>query len=230
MQQFNFPMQQFKIGEDGIKKFRKRWLTIVISLLCILLMGCRSNSTGTADLTLTNPAPVFTPLVIKSGMENGHPAGIRLSIQTTVNTDTTTAYKLISSYEGKPVGLIVVVPRKDNGKKTGNRAFFKSLGLPSDLFLHILASQYKQHVDSSSKFTDSIPFICMNLMDFYHENSDSARENNWVAAEYKLFFNSESIDGDAEMFMNINPDRQWVEFAEKDEDYRPHLISLFKQH
>lgn len=212
---------------SGKNKLAVLWISLA-SLLC-MLVGCGSDSSDTSTPTPARPAPDFTPLVIKSGMENGHPAGIRLAIQRTTDTDTTTAYKLISSYEGKPIGLIVVIPRKDNGKKTGSRAFFKSLGPPSDLFLHVLASQYKQGVDPSAKFADSISFICMNLIDLFHKNSDSAEKNDWIAAQYKLFFDSESKDGDAEMFMNINPDRQWVEFAEKDEEYRPHLIRIFKQ-
>jgi hypothetical protein len=197
--------------------------------LLFILTGCRLHSGDSSDSLSPIPKPSYKPVVIKSGVEDGHPGGIRLSIERTVDTDTTTSYTLISSYEGNAVGLIIVIPRKDNGKKMVSTAFLKSMGPPSDLFLKLLASQYQQHIDSSAKFADSIPFICMNLMDFFDKKSTTPGKDDWIAAEYKLFFDSENADGDAEMFMNINPDQQWVEFAEKDEDYRSHIISLFQQ-
>jgi hypothetical protein len=197
-------------------------LRISLASLPYILAGCGFNSSDDSASRPNNPAPVFTPVVIKSGMENGHPSGIRLAIQRTIDTDTTTTYKLISSYEGKPVGLVLVLPRKDNG----GRAHFKSLGAPSNLFLQLLAREYKQRLDSAARFKDSVPFVCMNLSDMFRDEPDSSKEGNWVAAEYKLFFG----DDDAELFMNINPERQWVEFAEKDEEYRAHLIRLFMKH
>jgi hypothetical protein len=204
-------------------------LRIITPILVCMLVGCGSNPSDTS--ASTSPDPVFPALVIKTGVEDGHPPGIRLGIERTIDTDTTTAYKLISSYEGKPIGLIVVIPRQDNRKKTASLGLFKSLGAPSDFFLQVLAGQYKQHINSSAKFVDSVPFDCINLSDVYQGKTDSAKqETHVIAAEYKLFFDSDSKDGDAEMFMNINPDRQWVELAEKDEDYRPHLIRLFKRH
>jgi len=190
--------------------------------------GCENPPEIPTESTGTN-LPVIKTIELKSGIENGHPVGIRISIQTTKDSDTSTTYKLISSYEIKPVGFVLVIPREVDGKQKSITAFIKSLGAPSDLFLQLLAKQYKQKISPVSKMADSIPFICMNLHNFYGTPTAAARDSAWIAAQYKLFFDSESREGDAELFMNIVPGR-WIEFAEKDEDYRSHLIQVLERH
>ena len=191
-------------------------------------MGCTSDSSN-SSASSGSYQYTFKPLVIKKG-PGSWPVNIRLAIQTTTDTDTTRAYKLISSYEGRPLGLILVVPRDDNGKATGSKGFLISLGPPSDFFLQAVARLYKQPVDSSAKLADSSSFICMNLNEIYNRQAGQTGETYVVAAEYKLFFNAESENGEAEMLMNINPGEQWVELAEKDKDYRPGLIHFFTHH
>jgi len=194
-----------------------------------LLTGC----TNTPGDTPPPPAAVqtFPPLTIRATTEDGHPGGIRVAIQTTTDTDTTTTFKIISTYEGKPAGLIVVVRRKD-GQIAGGKACFKSLGAPSDLFLHVLATEYRQHLDSSARFVDSISFINWPLNDLLFDSAGQVKPDSWIAADNKLFFNPESKTGDdyAEMFMNIRAKDQWIEFVEKDADYRPALIKLLTRH
>ena len=195
-------------------------------LVCSIT-GCQTNPAQKTDQQKTDLAPAYQPLVIKSGIENGHPAGIRIAIQTSKDTDTSTTYKLISSYEDRPIGFFLTVPREIYGKLKPSRSFIKSLGAPSDLFIQLLASRYNQKIDPAARMADSIPFICMSLGNLY-DSGEAPKESDWIAAQYKLFFDSEKEEGDAELFMNIAP-RQFVEFTEKDEDYRSHLIDIFKQ-
>jgi hypothetical protein len=201
-----------------------------IRLLIVVtaISGCENAPETAPELHTLNP-PVIKPIVIKSGIENGHPAGIRISIQKTKDTDSSTVFELLSTFENKPVGFLLIIPREIDGKQKRSSSFIKSLGEPSDRFLHLLAKQYNQKIDSAFKMADSIPFICMNLNNFYGRPQPTPRDSAWIAAQYKLFFDAESAEGDAELFMNIVPGR-WIEFAEKDEDYRGHLIGLFSRY
>jgi hypothetical protein len=202
----------------GINLFR-------LLILFYMLAGCHANSTSSVQTSRQDATPTYQPVIIKSGIENGHPADIRIAIQRSKDADISTTFELLSSYENKPVGFLLTIPRETDGQKRLASAYIKSLGAPSDHFLHFLAAQYNQKIDSSAKMADSIPFVCMNLEHFFNA-VDTPKPGDWIAAQYKLFFDSESEDGDAELFMNIAPGH-WIEFAEKDDDYRSHLIGLF---
>ena len=196
----------------------------LVTFFC-LISACQSNRSSEFPSPKSDSTPVYSPVVLKSGIENGHPAGIRLAIQRSKDTDSSTTYQLLSSYEGKPIGFVLTIPRETEGKKRLAMACIKSPGTSGDLFLHLLAAQYNQKIDSNAKMADSIPFVCMNLEHFFN-SVDTPKAGDWIAAQYKLFFDSENKDGDAELFMNIAPGH-WIEFAEKDEDYRSHLVALF---
>jgi hypothetical protein len=203
------------------------WRLLVLPAAFCLLTGCRSGSADKYVSPHADEQPVLQPVFIsKTGMENGHPAGIRLAIQWKKDTDSTTVYTLMSSYEDKPIGLTLILPR-ENISKPASWAWLKTVGPPSDLFLDVLAFQYKQLLNPNTRFADSVRCTCLNLGQVF--GSDSAGKDNWIAAGYKLFFDAESDSNDAELFMNINTSKQYVEFAEKDEEYREHLINLFKR-
>jgi hypothetical protein len=193
--------------------------------LC-MVSGCQTNDAKPKPLNSASK-PEYKPVVIKNGMENGHPSGIRIAIQTTKDSDKSTTYKLLSSYQGSPVGFLIVIPRETDGKQQVSPSYIKSLGEPSNLFLHLLAEQYKQKLDSTTKMADSIPFICMNLYSVLGP-PDKLKEGDWIAAQYKLFFDADTNGEDAELFMNIATGK-WIEFAEKDDEYRAHLMHIFSR-
>jgi hypothetical protein len=206
-----------------------RYATLGIAgiwLAAMLAAGCNFSSNGTQAPGADHEVPL-KPLVIKAGPRNAY-ADIRLSIRTTSETDSATTYSLLSGYGDKPVGLLLMIPKAES-KKSSGKAWFKSLGKPSDLLLRVLDSLYHQPSDTAARFVPALSFVCMNLKEFFSK-VDSSGKPYTIAAEYKLFFNSESEQGDAELYMNINPEEQWVELAEKDRDYRSKLIGLFKQH
>ena len=78
--------------------------------------------------------------------------------------------------------------------------------------------QFKQLLNPNARFVDSVRCSCINLHNAF--GSDSAEKGDYIAAGYKLFFDAERDTNDAELFMNINKDKQYVEFAEKDQEYR----------
>jgi hypothetical protein len=199
-------------------------LLILPAVFC-LLSGCGFGSADKYVSPHANDQPVLQPVFIsKTGTENGHPAGIRLAIKWKKDTDSTTIYTLMSSYEDKPIGLTLILPR-ENITKPASWAWLKTAGPPSDLFLDVLAFQYNQLLNPNTRFADSVRCTCLNLQHVLR--SDSAGKNDWIAAGYKLFFDAERDTDDAELFMNINNDKQYIEFAEKDQEYREHLINLF---
>ena len=56
-------MQQFKIGEDGYKKFRKRWLTIMLPLLTGTAVLVLLLNTYSARTTEVNVLPYLIPIL-----------------------------------------------------------------------------------------------------------------------------------------------------------------------
>ena len=104
------------------------------SLLCIIV-GCGSDSTNKPAFLHANNEPILKPVEINSGREQGHPAGITLSIEKWRKTDSTDGYELMSLYGDKKIGLLIIIPR-EGISKPAHMAWLKSLGQPSDVFLH----------------------------------------------------------------------------------------------
>ncbi len=187
-------------------------------LLSCLLAGCGVDETDSTPYIPSGPE--FKPLTITNGSDTtGRPRSFRIEIQRTIDSDSTRMYKVISSYDGNPVGITLVIPRKDIDRRTGTRGYLKSQGTPSDVLLQVWAKLYGQRIDSVEKFADSVPFVCVGLSDL--------SKDYWTSSKYKLLFpQSDSV----ELLMNINPADQWIEFAEKDTAFRQELINAFTQH
>ncbi len=200
------------------------WRLLVLPAAFCLLSGCGLGSADKYVSPHADDQPVLPPVYIsKTGVENGHPAGIRLAIQWKKDTDSTTIYTLMSSYEDKPIGLTLILPR-ENITKPASWAYLKTVGPPSDIFLDVLAMQFKQLLNPNARFVDSVRCSCINL--------DTAlwvrqrRKRRLYRGRHINSFDAERDTDDAELFMNINKDKQYIEFAEKDQEYREHLINF----
>ena len=205
--------------------------TILIALLG--LFSCTNNQTSPEDNQSKMTAPsVYSvkPLQIDNGDEEGWGADIRLSIVSREENDTAKTYKVVSTYEGKEVGLSIIIPKaKEGAKGFGHGLSLKSIGTPSDNLLSTLSKLYKQRADTVLQFTPVISVNYVNLKEFAKSLTGQEGEPYTVANEYKLFFEDETGNDYAELYLNVNPQENWVELREKDEEYRPIVIKFLRR-
>lgn len=155
---------------------------------------------------------------------------LRISIVEKSENDSTQFFKAISTYKGKDVGLLVSVPKSKEGNKGfGEGIILESIGMPSNNFLQALSEIYNKHIDTSAKFVKKIKLNFVNLKEIAKSLTGEAGQPYTTANEYKLFFEGKKDEDYAEIFLNINPKENWIEFAEKDEEYRPILLHFLSQ-
>lgn len=205
----------------------------IILILLVGLFGCSDNQTNPGKeiktTNATNSAYPVKPLVINNGEEEGWGADIRLSVINITENDTAKVYKAVSDYENKKIGLIVsVLKNKEGDKGFGKGLTLKSIGEESDYLLLTLLKLYKQKIDTSIKFINSVSVDYVNLNEFA-KTLGADGSGPVVANEYKLFFQGQSGEDYAELYLNINPDEHWIELREKDEEYRPLIIKFLKK-
>ena len=81
----------------------------------------------------------------------------------------------------------------------------------------------------SARFVKKIVLNFVNLKEFAKSVTGEEGQPYTTANEYKLFFEGKE-DGDyAEIYLNINLNEDWIELAEKDEEYRPILLHFLRQ-
>jgi len=205
----------------------------IIFIFLVILFGC-SNNQANPDKEIkttnaTNSAYPVKSLVIDNGEEEGWGADIRLSVINITENDTAKVYKAVSDYENKKIGLVVsVLKNKEGDKGFGKSLTLKSIGEESDYLLLTLLKLYKQKIDTSIKFTNSVSVDYVNLNEFAKSLGGNGDEPV-VVNEYKLFFHGQNDEDYAELYLNINPGEHWIELREKDEEYRPLIIKFLKK-
>jgi hypothetical protein len=209
---------------------------IFIAILTITFLSCNNSdnsktdsSSDTKQVGQTDTFPV-KELLVDNGEEEGWGADIKLSIISNSETDTSKTFTAISTYEGKRLGLLVSIPKKKEGEKGFSSGItLNSIGSESDILLKVLSKLYKQKVDTSLKFTNSVSVTYVNLDEF--AKSLGAQDGGQYKTEnqYKLFYEGEKEGDYAELYLNINPTEHWVELKEKDEEYRPIIIKLLRK-
>ena len=196
--------------------------------LLFFLFGCGQNDKN-ADL---NKSLALQDITSKMDTSEGF-VDIYLTIINETTTDTSHIYIAKGLYNGKIVGFQFDVKSnmingitsegEINTKEGFNRNAVKiaSLGQESDEFLKGLAELYK--ISTKRVFTKSkISTTAFSL----NQNTADLNKGNYY--KFKLFFNE---DGDeetyAELFFNIDTDKNIIELHEKDPDYRIPLIRAF---
>ncbi len=197
-------------------------LKTIVIIFILTTVGCSSNNAITdnisSDKNAVSAFPIM-PLIIES-KDEGWGSDIKLSFTASLINDTSTVYKVNSTYDNGNIGFEISVPKKGFAKLS-----FKSEGKISDNFLHLMQKLYKQQNDTS-KFVDSIFVDCFTLADLNRKGEKDVV----LAAQKKLFFQGEKDDDYAELYLNINEDEHWIELKEKDEEYRPIIIKLLTRH
>jgi hypothetical protein len=184
-------------------------------------LGCTFNANNkTSDFPIK-------PAVVCPDKDDCLGGDVRLSIINSSENDTSRIYKIISKYQNSDVGLLIVISKATTDNKGfGKYIILKSIGNSSDGFLKMLEVLYHQRVNSNSKFVASIPASYVNLKEFARSVADKSSDSDDID-EYKLFFENKQDEG--ELFLNVNDKDHWVEFREKDQEYRPVIISMFSK-
>jgi hypothetical protein len=91
-----------------------------------------------------------------------------------------------------------------------------SLGAESDAFLQALDEAFQTSL-GHQRMADRISFIAVGL-----DGDPHLTEH--LAVNMKLFSKSDSEERDAEFYLNIDPRNSYVQFHEKDTDYRRGIV------
>jgi hypothetical protein len=200
-------------------------------LLPILCFGCSADqSNGSqkipAATTITYPTQ---PLSILGDEEESLGADVRLSLIEITSTDSICIYKAMSSYDGKNVGLEVILPHKKAEKESSPTQIMeiKTLGTSSDNLLVLLSKLYKLKVDTGEPFISSVKPTFVDLNEFARAKFGKEAIPSSDEKDMKLFFEAEDPEDYAELYININEKAHWLEIREKDEGYRKQVIKFF---
>jgi hypothetical protein len=184
----------------------------------VTLASCNSNKSRTADvLGNSDSIKTFPSNPVKFGDADCCGTDVKLSFTKATIGDSSTVYLVNSTSENGNIGLEISVPKNNLATLT-----IRSTGVNSNNFIHLLQRLYKQKIDLKTSFIDSINVDCIDLSVLNKEGEGELI----LAAQKKLFFQGAKDDDYAELFLNVNQTEHWIEFAEKDEDYRPVLIKL----
>jgi hypothetical protein len=193
---------------------------IVIVSLCFL--SCNTDKKEDRPLSLEKSVPVIPPMIIQNDPQFGS-IDISLHIQTIRLISTgIKRYTLLSTYQGEVVGFIIDMREKQSEAGAWNGIVFRSMGDTSNHFISALAKVYgikKQDIE----FVDSVQVTYIDLAGLYGEK----KEGDWIAAQIKLFFNTE--DNSTEWLMNIDEQRQTIDFPEKGSEYREGIVEALSK-
>jgi hypothetical protein len=201
------------------------------TIICFLttLLGCSNCQTNT-DNAGTSDATTYPAKQLQiDNHEEGWGADIRLSIVAKFENDTANIYKAVSLYGEQELGLLISVPkRKEGGKGFGHGILLKSVGIQSDYLLRTLSQLYNQPSYKTATFINGVSVNYVNLKAF--AKAVTGQEGQSTATnQYKLFFEGKSDEEYAELFLNINLVDNWIELSEKDEEFRPKVLSFLSK-
>jgi hypothetical protein len=199
-------------------------------LLTVLSFGCsnQTNNVEKVTKTATTIGYPIQPLFVDNG-EEGWGGDIRLSITEITSIDSFIAYKAVSYFEGKKVGIEFILPNGKAGIDNSPTQILevKTCGESSDNLLLLLSKLYKLKIDTTKHFIKSAQLAFVDLNEFAKAKFGKDAISHTDAKEMKLFF--ETVDpGDyAELYVNVNEKEHWLELREKDENYRKQVIKFF---
>ena len=199
---------------------------LLLSLSFSLLFSCTppGEKRENGDSTMNKTGPAEAMIKTEDGFTD-----VTLNISGTEKKDSATLYHVLATHHGKPVGFDVLVP--DHAKKSGfgDGLILSSTGAPSDNFLEMLSTLYGLPYATGTKFltTDTLSYVDLNQMAQTHGGT------NVSGNSMKVFFEKEGETEDdyhtAEVYLNIDKEKNVVEFDEKDPEYRSELLWFLSQ-
>jgi len=173
-------------------------------LAIFLIVSCGDARNDKTQNSSLSTAPSYQELVIDRG-KNGQGADIKIAIISTSLTDTSIIYHALSTYNGNQLGLNLALPKKVGSNPFGGKIVLNRMGKESDYLLQTLAKLYRQRFDTALKFKNSVAVNGMNLEEYAKEMSEKEHTTYTPGSQYKLFFESDSGEDYAELYMKINP-------------------------
>lgn len=202
----------------------------LLIVLTVVITSCDQPNKTTGVAVQNKEKFPIKELQIENSRDEGWGADIKMSIVSIAETDTSKLYTVQSTYEGKSLGLLVSIPKqKTESNGFGSGIVLKSIGNESDNFLMTLAKLYKQKTDSVLKFTKAVTLTFVDLDVFAKDLGAKEGGEYKTENQYKLFYESKDGENNAELYLNVNTQEHWIEFKEKDEEYRPVVIKFLKQ-
>jgi hypothetical protein len=144
---------------------------------------------------------------------------LRLPYTRLISTDSSKNYLVLAIYKGEKIGFELQMPSKGLVL-----AKLISIGQPSDNFLRVLQASYNQEVDKALYFADTVKVDCLSMGDYVDSLSKNGQSDYVTNQQYKLFFQSNDPNWEAECYLNIDPTNHWVELDEKESGYRKNII------
>lgn len=198
----------------------------VASLLILILFvaACNNSERQQKTVVVTEAPPSQLRQIEVDNSSESFGGDIYLDIfDTTQVSPEITRYRILSMYKDKPVGFDLLLKKPSQKQMFVNDGItFLSLGDTSNNFLQALAEVYKLKKPLPS-FVDSVTITYADL----GSEVDLSKPGNWIAAQMKLFFQTD--DNASELFMNINKKDGTIAFPEKDINYRAGIIEALSK-
>ena len=209
----------------------KYYYSIILMGILSWILGCKN--VGENDNSIADSSKiVLNEIVHKKDTTEGDFHDVSLSIISDTFTDTSHTYIGKGLYDGNVVGLKVEVK---NGMPAGlidakepiNKAAFvhdgviiSSIGMESDEFIKALSTLYYIKPTSLS-FTKEV--IKTTSFSLNKVDVDLSKKGFY---KFKLFFEENSDENYAELFLNLDLVNRVIELAEKDIEYRKNIIKV----
>jgi hypothetical protein len=215
--------------EPANRLFNKIMQYLLTIFFTVAIVSCtdRKNTTQSAGTTNITSYPVEFLKIDSS--DAGFGADIKLSITERFENDTANVYKAVSLYNDQELGLLISVPKHEKGAKGFGQGFaLRSIGTPSDYLLRTLSQLYKQPDNETKTFVKEMTVNYVNLTAFAKAVSGQEPQLTEVN-QYKLFFESNTDNDYAEIFLNIDLSNNLIEILEKDTEYRSAILRFLRQ-
>lgn len=215
--------------EPANRLFHKIMQHLLIIFFTVAIVSCtdRKNNTQSAATTDIKSYPIESLKIDSS--DEGFGADIKLSITEKFENDTANLYKAVSLYNDQELGLLISVPKHEKGAKGFGQGFaLRSIGKPSDYLLRTLSQLYKQPDNETKTFIKEMNVNYVNLTSFAKAISGQEPQLTEVK-QYKLFFEGNTDDDYAEIFLNVDLSNNLIEILEKDTEYRSAILRFLKQ-
>jgi hypothetical protein len=203
---------------------------LILYITFLLCNGCKESTKKPAkryDLAKSGTESLSAKeVVIDKDEEEGWGADLKISIARVLREDSTRTYFVNGLDKGQHIGFQIILPTNpaENTDNLAQLMTIKSIGEPSDNFLHFLQSLYNEKVNLNSKFVSSKRVAFIDLNEFAKHQLGQQVDTSPTLILMKIFFESDNQDDYAELYINISEEQKWIEIKEKDEEYRKQVL------
>lgn len=196
--------------------------TLIAILIPVIIIAAYNNRKKYGNTNERNTSR-DSSLVIKAN-DGWH--DFVLKIVDTKESSEAVTYTAKAMQNGSQVGLAVSLPKGKLSKNgMGKGLILTRTGPESDRLIELMAYLYKVEHPGHLRFRESVSVEYGNLDVFAAHNNGTPPPSDLTTGKHKLFFNPDSDEEYAELYLNIDREQGTIEIAEKDEEYRPQVIA-----